>query len=449
MNPIFLSLVVALAIAQLLLPRRISFVPLLISACHIGTIEFLGQLSLPRLLIIVGLSRAFVSGHLRFSLSNPIDRVFLVFSFIALATAGAHSQAGFNFYISNLGLILNVFGTYLYGRAYLQGTDWPRLLAIATVVVMLPLAVLLAAEKATARNYYSVIKITGEGTLVRDDRIRARGPFRHPILAGTAGAVTLPLCAMLWRHRRKLALAGIIASGAIVFSSSSSGPMATYIVTGGIIWFWKHRYRIPQVKFATVCAIIFLLIYMDRPIWYVMDKIDLVGGSTGWHRARLIDTALNHLDEWWLAGTDFTRHWMPTGVSWNPNHTDITNYYLHLGVIGGIWLTLALVTIIWLSFRVLGQHMALKHRMAGEEQFPLWCVGASLFGHALSFVSISYFDQMYVLFYLLVGGIGGLHSRDLKVIRGREEETSTARTGPSRQLSVIARASRIVGAKAI
>jgi O-antigen ligase len=127
------------------------------------------------------------------------------------------------------------------------------------------------------------------------------------------------------------------------------------------------------------------------------------------------------LGEWWLAGTDFTKHWMPTGVSWNPNHTDITNYYLHLGVIGGLPLMLTLVAIICLCFRNLLKHIGIVPGDDKPHEFTLWCLGTALFAHALSFVSISYFDQMYVLFYLLVGGIAGIQEYVDDAVSAEEE----------------------------
>lgn len=139
-----------------------------------------------------------------------------------------------------------------------------------------------------------------------------------------------------------------------------------------------------------------------------MASIDLVGGSTGWHRARLIDRGFENLNEWWLWGTDYTRHWMASGVSWNPNMVDMTNYYLHLGVIGGLALTLCVIAIIVVSFKMLFRRMY-EMRLAGNPmEIVLWCAAASLAAHAISFVSISYFDQMYIYFYILLGAVPGL-----------------------------------------
>lgn len=407
MNPTFLSIAAILVLAQILLPRRYAFAPLLISACHVGTIEFLGELSLPRLLVLIGLGRAVISGNFRFSFSNPVDRCALAFAVAALLTAGAH-DTDHNFYFSNMGLILNVCGSYLYGRAYLVGVWWWRDFARVSVIVAAPLAMLMTYEVISGQNPYSVLGINTGGGSIRDGEIRARGPFRHAILAGTAGAVLLPLCMILWREQRMLAMVGILASLTIFFTSTSSGPVAAVLAAAALVWCWRKREHLPKLKWALPLGIIALSLYMDRPFYYIIDSIDFTGGSTGWHRARLIEMGIEHLDEWWLAGTDFTRHWMPTGVTWNPDHTDITNYYLHLGVIGGLPLMLSLVAMIWFAFRSLSRFIRLDPDARRLGDFALWCLGCSLAAHALSFISISYFDQMYVLFYLLVGGIGGL-----------------------------------------
>lgn len=407
MNPTFLSIATILVVAQILLPRRYAFAPLLISACHIGTVEFLGELSLPRLLVLVGLGRAVMTGNFRFSFSNVVDRCAVAFAAAALLTAGAHNT-DHNFFFSNIGLILNVCGSYLYGRAYLQGIGWWRDLARISIIVGVPLALLMTYEVAAGQNPYSVLGINSGGVHIRDGEIRASGPFRHAILAGTAGAVLLPLCLILWRDQRVLAVVGIAASLTIVFTSTSSGPVVAALAAGGLLWCWRKREHISNLKWAIPLGIIALSLYMDRPFYYIIDSIDFTGGSTGWHRARLIEMGMEHLGEWWLAGTDFTRHWMPTGVSWNPDHTDITNYYLHLGVIGGLPLMLSLIAMIWFSFRSLFRFIPLNSDVQRPQDFALWCLGCSLAAHALSFISISYFDQMYVLFYLLVGGIAGV-----------------------------------------
>jgi len=105
------------------------------------------------------------------------------------------------------------------------------------------------------------------------------------------------------------------------------------------------------------------MVVMKAPPYYLMARVDLSGGSTGWHRARLIESSMEHLGEWWFAGTDYTRHWMPTGVYFSPNHVDITNHYLAMGVLGGLPLLFLFVLLLVKGFSIVGHSVrALQKR---------------------------------------------------------------------------------------
>jgi hypothetical protein len=133
---------------------------------------------------------------------------------------------------------------------------------------------------------------------------------------------------------------------------------------------------------------------MKAPVWYLMAKMDIFGGSTGAHRAWLIDTAMKHLSEWWLLGIK------DPGV-WDSLLRDVTNQYLAEGFNGGFVTMLLFIYIIVLCFRGVG--IAVR-RMAGTESLAarrfVWAMGATLFAHVMNYLSISYFDQNGVLWYL-------------------------------------------------
>jgi hypothetical protein len=411
MSPIFLSTAVCLILLQVFLPKRYAFVPLLVAAFNIGNVEFLGELTIVRVLILVGITRGIVTGVRPFDSSNTIDRLFLLFAFFAILSAPFHPEAPYDPYNERLGLILNVLGSFFYGRCYLTGEDPFKRLAMGSLIALLPLAVMLTLEVSTGRNYYYPHFGAWSATAQFRDGFRASGPFAHSILAGTSGAVTIALFIPYWKDRKKLAITGIAGCLLIVSASNSSGPIAATGFAFIVIYLWKKRQYIRNAKWGAAIGIVLLSLYMDRPFYYIIDSIDFTGGSTGWHRARLIEMAIDHIHEWWLFGTDYTRHWMPTGVSWSPDHSDLTNYYLHLGVIGGLPLTLLLIAIIGLCLKKLINHVfALQADNKMQEAFTIWCAIAALAAHASSFISISYFDQMFVLFYLLIAGISGLQS---------------------------------------
>ena len=295
-------------------------------------------------------------------------------------------------------------------RVFVQDADDFVLVAKMLLLLLIPLAVAMIVEKATGRNIFALLGGFPELSEMREGKVRARGPFGHPILAGTAGAVCLPLAILFWHRNRTLAVAGLAAAAAIVFATASSGPVLTTVCTLGALGLWKFRHYLRSIRWTAILVILGLQFVMNDPVYYLMARIDLVGGSTGWHRARLIEAAINHLQEWWFAGTDYTRHWMPTGIQANEVHTDITNYYIVMGVIGGLPLMLLFIWVLLAAFRAVGRALQSYQDEPTGQQFLMWTLGAILFGHAVTFMSIPYFDQTVVFLYLLLASIGSLQA---------------------------------------
>jgi hypothetical protein len=188
----------------------------------------------------------------------------------------------------------------------------------------------------------------------------------------------------------------------MVVTCASSGPIASLLMSAFALVLWRWRHLTRQIRIAAVAGYIVLDIVMKAPAYYLLARIDLVGSSTGWHRAALIEAAISHLNEWWLSGTDYTRHWLATGVPWSEDHIDITNYYLGLGVKGGLPLMLMFIVIMWFGFRNIGITLRTQAEADSpvEDQFFVWSIGASLLAHAATAVSIAYFDQSVVFIYL-------------------------------------------------
>ena len=134
---------------------------------------------------------------------------------------------------------------------------------------------------------------------------------------------------------------------------------------------------------------------MNAPAYYVLERMDVTGSSTAWHRAALIEAAVTDFWDWWLVGTDYTRHWFAYGVGWSSRHADITNYYVRMAVDGGLPLLIAFVILLARAFAMVGttwRRLACAVT-AHPQVFLPWALGASLLSHAASFVGVSYFDQ--------------------------------------------------------
>lgn len=411
MTPVFLIVAVILVIAQLVLPRRFGFLPLLIAACHLGNLEIVGEFTIIRILIAIGLLRAMSGGFFVWSSKCKLDVMIAILGGLLVLSAAGHKSEPINPWIAHLGWVYNIVGSYLYGRAYLTFREDFRRFVCLVPIVLIPLAAGLVVEKSTQLNSYFVFGSASRVSGMREGKIRACGPFRHPILAGTMGAVSIPFAAFLMRRRSKvLGACGLVACVAIVISSNSSGPLSAVMMSVLGFLLWKRKNWLGFLRRAAIGVALLYWVVKGRGPWFLMARIDLTGGSTGWHRAHLIDQAYRYLGEWWLCGTDYTRHWMETGVSWSIDHADITNYYLHLGVLGGLPVMITFIMALVKGFSMLGKSLALEEEREDPDDaiLLLWCAGISLATHAVSFVSISYFDQMYVPFYLLLAAIPGL-----------------------------------------
>jgi hypothetical protein len=398
-----------------LLPRRWAPLPLLVGACYmtlgqgleLGPFHFM----IIRILVAVGVARVIIRGERLVGEMNSLDWLMVVWAVWALISSVFHADTA-GVLVNRLGLVYNACGIYFLLRIFCQSLDDVVALCRITAVLIVPLAIALLFEKTTGRNLFSVLGGLSELSEVRDGSIRAQGPFASSILAGTVGAVCLPLMVGLWQQYRKTAVVAMLACFSIIFASASSGPIMSAIFAIGalVMWHWRDRMRL--VRWLAVFGYVGLDLMMKAPAYYLMARINLTGSSTGWHRAVLIDTAFTHLSEWWFAGTDYTRHWLDYGVVWSADHIDVTNHYLKMGIDGGLPLMFLFIAILGKGFSFVGQCLREGEKLPPEFRFLIWSFGASLFSHAVTCISVSYFDQSVVFMYLTLAVVGSIWSCD-------------------------------------
>jgi hypothetical protein len=137
---------------------------------------------------------------------------------------------------------------------------------------------------------------------------------------------------------------------------------------------------------------------MKAPVWALIGRVDLVGGSSSSHRYELIDQAIRHVDEWWLVGTRNVSSW-----GWEMG--DTSNQYVEAGVTGGIITLILFVALIGYSFKTVGTlRRTLARDRAAERR--MWAFGAALFSNAVAYFGITYFDQTIIAWYALLAMIG-------------------------------------------
>jgi len=417
-----------IAIGMLLtVSRRWAPLPILLAAFYMPVgqeIEIVAfHFSVTRLLVLAGFARVMMKQERIAGGWLPLDRIMLFWALGTVASGLFHTDP-LAAIVLRLGMAYECLGLYLLFRVFVQDLEDFRHITRMICVLMIPVAATMLIEMVTGRNSFAAVFGGSTAVDYRHGHYRARGPFVHAILAGTIGAVCLPMAMLLWRKERRMALAGIVAACGIVVASQSSGPIMTVLTILGGMALWKVRTHLKVIRWAAVLLIIALDLVMNDPVYFLMAKIDITGGSTGWHRAELIKAAIEHLNEWWLVGTDYTRDWMPTGIYANADQTDITNHYLAMGVTGGLPLLLLFVWVMIAAFSAVGRTLRRWAEAPVEQQFVLWTLGAIMFGHATTFMSISYFGQAITFLYLQLACIGSLQAFQPVVAAAEAEKTA-------------------------
>lgn len=411
MHPLFLFLSSVLVLSQFAISRPYAFAPLLVAIFtlpHRPVIDVGVSFAPAHLLILAGLLRGLAGRSLAWTPRNPVDLLVVFWAGWTMLSVLAHNATYTNPLTERLLIVYNTAGGYLYGRTFIRTFEDFRRASQWLAILMVILVVPVAYEKVSGLNLSSAIH-SGERAVaeIRGGRIRASGPFGHSILAGTAASCSCFVIMGLrgWRFWR---LAGIACSLVVVYCSASSGPILTFIagMMGMLAWRWRRYLKLVAV--IGVLALVGLQLAMSSPVWYIIARVDLIGGSTGWHRAELISQAFKHLDRWWFMGTDYTRDWITHGAGWDADQVDITNHYLRIGVTGGLPLMFCFLWILQQTFRRLGKGIALAQRTAASRSPLLWSTGCSLFAHGVALLSISYFDQTLILMWFLIGAVPGL-----------------------------------------
>jgi hypothetical protein len=389
--------------------------PLLIGASYmtLGQNIELGpfHFTVIRILVAIGILRVITRKERMVVGWSGLDRMMVLFGVCAVCSSVFHKDPAAAL-VNRLGMAYDSLGLYFLLRVFIRDADNTLVLCKIAIIALIPIATEMLSETVTGRNAFAFLGGVPEASEIRGGKVRAQGPFAHSILAGTVGAVCLPMALLFWRKKRRLALIGLIATGSMVMTSRSSGPIMTCFFALLALAVWKVRHRMRLIRWGAVLAIIALSIVMNAPVYYLLARIDLTGSSTSYYRAALINSAISHLNEWWLGGTDYTRHWMPTGAAWNEDQADITNHYVKIGVLGGLPLMLLFISVLIAGFMSVGRALRLKENQP-DEQFLIWTLAAILFAHAATMISVSYFDQSIVFLYLVLAAIGSVHAAAL------------------------------------
>ncbi len=411
MNQLGIALITIIGILVLTLPRQMVFIPFLMAICYITFEQQLIIFNLNftpiRILIFLAWIRVILRGEICEIKLNTIDKaviLWLVISFITYTLLWQTSEA----LIYQLGQTYNAGGLYFLFRILIRNIGESENLIKISAIIILPLSIMMIFELFSGRNIFSIFGGVAETSWIRGGSVRAQGPFLYAGLAGTFGAIMMPFYAALWfnDHAKVNAIFGFIAATIITIVSHSSGPLMAYCagIVGLMIWPFHNRMRI--IRYIILFTLILLHIVMKAPVWFVLARMGQLVGGDAFHRSALIDAAIKHFNEWWLFGTKDTTGWGLSLLQDGDRYfADITNQFIRVGVNGGILSMILFIIIIIMCFRQIGISLRLNERQPFGMRIILWSLGVSLFVNVIAFFSVSYFDQIFIAWFMLLAMI--------------------------------------------
>jgi len=376
---------------------------------QVGTID----LSVSRIVITVFLLRCITSPCLRTRFTRDALDIWVLASLLIGMTAYYLANPSSRSFENRLGFFTDTAFVYVCFRLAIHDRASFVLFVKLTAVIVAALALVGLAEAVSFRHYFAWLKAyrrwrTPGPEMVeaipegRWGFVRACGPFGHPIMFGITFAMFLPLVCMLrrekglWRYATWV-LAGLLAIGAL--SSMSSGPWVMLIAVLFFLALKRWRQWFKHLVIGALVLILLVSIVSNRPFYHVLFSFANPLGGAGWHRARLIDAAIDTVGQWWLAGfggrdPGWGRY---VGMAW----TDITNHYLLIAVQSGLVGLLAFCGMLVVAVRDL-----LRTVKTARDPWVVavaWALFSALAGLMVVFMSVSLFGQPVSLFYGFLG----------------------------------------------
>jgi hypothetical protein len=151
------------------------------------------------------------------------------------------------------------------------------------------------------------------------------------------------------------------------------------------ICFWPLRGRMHTVRWVLVILLVACSLAMKAPVWFLIARVSLVAGNSGYHRAELIDMFIRHFKDWWLVGTN-------KQATWGWDMDDLCEQWVAEGETGGLATLVCFILLIACSFSRIGKARK-RLSKAPKLEWLLWLIGVALFSHCVGYFGISYFDQ--------------------------------------------------------
>lgn len=408
----------------LYLPRKSIIIPLLLGLMLTprGQVVVLAGIhfNVYRILILAALTRWMIlrrSAPLAggFTFMDRVVTLWAVSLLICFSAQWMESQA----IIKALGDFLDNLGGYFVLRFSISNMDDSRRAVKILAVIALINALCMINEQRTGVDLFAQLGGLPPET-VRGGHIRSQGAFEVYILAGTFGATMFPLFLWLWSQGkcRIMSTIGMISAAIMTYTCYASTTLGAFGAGILALFFWPLRRQMRYVRWGLALTTIGLHLVMKGPVWSLIEHIDLTGSSESYHRYQLVDTFIRHFSDWWLWGTS-------SNASWGWMMHDLSNAYVMNGINGGLATFILFIAVISRGFGRIGRCQKLTR--SRQQQWFLWCLGASMFSNVVSYFGIGYFDQMQFAWFVLLSIIS------VAVFDVTSARSSTAITGQALQ----------------
>jgi hypothetical protein len=402
-SPFVAIWLIAAIVLIVLLPRRKVITPFLIAffTIPIGEVLVVGGVHFTalRILILAALARRLTfprrdkyPGGL-----NGLDWMVILWS-ISTALAFFLQFPNTAAAVQGLGNILDTLGGYLVVRSLIPDGEGVRRTIKTLAIICAILGVCMLNEQISHINIFDLLGGLTTYIQFKNGHVRSQGTLGS-IYSGAFSGVLIPLFIWQWSERksRVVAIAGLVGTALIVYTSYSSTSQLALLGSVVGLGCWPLRKKMRQIRWALVMVLVGLQMVMKAPVWALIARIDLTGSSSGYQRYMLIDMTIRHFREWCLIGT-------PNYVNWGWDSWDLCNQFAAVALTGGLLTLIFYLGIFNRSFVAIGNA---RKRVSGDRQqeWFLWCFGSSLFATIVAHFGINYMAQLIMGFFPLIACI--------------------------------------------
>jgi hypothetical protein len=289
-------------------------------------------------------------------------------------------------------LVINL-GGYLALRFLISDRETLRRSAKVMATVCIIQGVCMGSELFTYHNVFGAMG--GHTPTIREGHVRAEGSM-GTLHAGAFAGVLIPVFLWLWTEgkSRTAAATGIAGATAMVLASHASTAWLAYGGSLVGLSFWPLRRQMRLVRYGIAALLVGLHLTMNGPVWSLIEKIDLTGGSSSYHRYMLVDNCIRHFTDWWLLGCK-------NYGDWGFDMWDLCNQFVVCALTGGLVTLVLFMAIYKRGFGALGTARKQVGGDRGQEWF-LWCLGSALFAIIVASFGINYMVHLMMCFFVVV-----------------------------------------------